>query len=191
VSSSPLVRWGGLGAILAGVLFMVWGYVHTDDAPPYSAAVARALGIVVPLLFVLALAGLHARCKGRASRLRTMTFVPGFVGSGGGVVHGFMYAFDWYAWYVHVEGRVWLSTPLDWSIWLFAGLTLIGVTTIRTKALWKYGALSLVMGVFGWVYYFTDFEGIAHTRAVHIVFGILFGLSWVALGYGLRQEEAK
>ncbi len=43
----------------------------------------------------------------------------------------------------------------------------------------------LAMGVFGLVYYATDSGAILETRPVHVGFGLLFSLGWVALGLGL------
>ena len=43
----------------------------------------------------------------------------------------------------------------------------------------------LAMGMFGLVYYVTDSGAILETRPVHVGFGLLFSLGWVAVGLGL------
>jgi uncharacterized membrane protein len=43
----------------------------------------------------------------------------------------------------------------------------------------------LATGVFGWVYYLTDSGAALEARSVHIGFGLLYSLGWVALGVGL------
>jgi hypothetical protein len=57
--SSPLLPWSSLGAIIGGPLFAAWGYFHRDHAPPRLDAIANALSIVVPSLFLLGLAGFY------------------------------------------------------------------------------------------------------------------------------------
>jgi hypothetical protein len=86
--ASPF-RGRGLAAILAGVLFAVWGYIHGNDAPSYFTGIEDVLGFVVPLLFLVGLAGLCARCKRRSGRLGGIGFVLGFIGSGLGIVNRF------------------------------------------------------------------------------------------------------
>src|SRR5688500_6073858 len=85
-SSPALLRWSGLGAVLAGVLFAAWGYLHQGRAPQPPDAIASALGLVVPLLFLLGLAGFYVRSRERAgSRLGRIGFLFGFLGAGLGV----------------------------------------------------------------------------------------------------------
>ncbi len=43
----------------------------------------------------------------------------------------------------------------------------------------------LATGVFGLVYHVTDSGAVLETRPVHVGFGLLFSLGWVALGLGL------
>lgn len=184
--SSPsitLARCGGLGALLAGALFATWGYVHgEEDTPWYFDAAANALGFVVPLLFVAGLTGLLVEFEGRRGRLGKVGFVLGFAGAGWGVAHGVV---DLEPWYEYFVGRSWLPP-------LFAGLTLIGVAAIRTKrtrAPRNWGALPLAAGAFGWAYYLTDSGGIFEMRPGHVVFGMLFSLSWMALGGMLWSSD--
>jgi hypothetical protein len=187
-TSSTLGRWGELGAVLAGVLFMAWGYIDADDTSFYFIAVVDyALGFIVPLLFLAGLIGLYARCGSRIGHLGELGFIFGFVGSGLGVLH-----------HVHVE----MGWPhvFNWLPGLWSGLALIGLAAIRTKALGGWSVLPLAMGVFGWVYYFTEsgwvyyfteYVDFVEARPVHDIFGVLFGLSWMALGYALRAGRVR
>ncbi len=43
----------------------------------------------------------------------------------------------------------------------------------------------IATGVFGLVYYATDPGAALETRLLHVGFGLLFSLGWVALGLGL------
>ena len=170
-----------MAAVLAGALFAAWGYLHRDAAPPPVAAVADKLDFVVPLLFLAGLVGLHARRRGGPNWLRRTGFLLGFLGSGWGVVHGVA---DIPAWYSYAGGKAGASL-LNWLPLLLSGLTLVGIATIRVKALRSWESLPLVTGVVGWAYYFTDSGGILQTRPGHVAFGALFSLGWIATGYAL------
>ncbi len=50
--------------------------------------------------------------------------------------------------------------------------------------------MPLAMGVFGWIYYFSDFGSAIQMRTIHVLFGLLFGLSWVLLGYLLWMDRS-
>jgi hypothetical protein len=54
---------------------------------------------------------------------------------------------------------------------LFAGLTMVGIATVRTTRLQGSGALTFAIGAFGWAYYFTDVGGIVETLMRHAVSG--------------------
>ncbi len=60
------------------------------------------------------------------------------------------------------------------------------LTILRKEVLRDWGFLLVAMVLFGWVYQLTDDEvGILSVRSVHVAFGILFALTWIALGYAL------
>jgi len=173
-----------LGAILAGPLFAAWGYFHRGDAPPYLDAIASALSIIVPLLFAIGLAGFYLRRPGR--RLTWVGFVLAFASSGLGVLYHLAVTFgfaDIAERYGYAEGQGWPPQLLDWFPWLLLGLTLIGMAYVQTGPLRKWRFLPLSMGAFGWVYYFSDFGSTIQMRTTHVLFGLLFSLSWVLLGY--------
>lgn len=193
-SSSPLLRWGGTGAVLGGVLFAAWGYLHTDITSPQLGAIADALGLVVPLLFLVGLIGLYAWIRGRASRsLGRIGFVFGFGGAGLGVAYrlldiaGIASTADRYGYAV---GKGWPPQLFDWFPWLLAGLTLIGMAPVSTGSLEGWTRLPLAMGLFGWTYYFSESGGIAQMRTIHVLFGLLFSLSWIGLGCLLWSRGA-
>jgi hypothetical protein len=183
-------RWGGGGALLAGVLFAAWGYIHRENAPAYLDAMARALNLIVPALFLVGLAGLYVLCERRAGRIGKVGFVPGMAGSAMGAA----YAVPWSAFATRGDWLAllaWLDVVLVWWLHItLTGLLVIGVAAVRTRAVRSLGILMLAMGMFGWAYYLTDSGGIAEARFVHIGFGVLFSLSWVALGLTLLRESA-
>lgn len=185
-SSSPLLRWGGMGAVLGGVLFAAWGYLHTDIASPQIDTIAGVLGLLVPLLFLTGLIGHYAWIRGRASGLLGwIGFVFGFGGAGLGVAYrlldiaGIASTADRYG---YVVGKGWPPQLFDWFPWLLVGLTLIGMASVRTGSLEGWAPLLLAMGLFGWTYYISESGGIAQMRTIHVLFGLLFSLSWIGLG---------
>jgi threonine/homoserine efflux transporter RhtA len=84
------------------------------------------------------------------------------------------FAKGWWSHYLH-----------DWLALMVTGLMLIGIATARGKPLGGIGALAVATGAFGWVYYLTDAGAVFEARSVHVGFGLLFSLGWVALGVGL------
>lgn len=191
-SSPSLLRWSGKGAALAGILFAAWGYFHKGRAPQPPDAVASALGLVVPLLFLLGLAGFYVWSRGREGGwLGWIGFVFGFVGSGMGVVYrlldtaGIASTADRYGYAV---GKGWPPQLFDWFPWLLIGLTSVGIASVAARSLRGWAPLPLAMGLFGWAYYLSDSGGIGQMQAVHVLFGVLFSLSWTLLGYFLWSE---
>ena len=201
---SAVVGWSGLAAALSGVLFALWGYVDRADSPWYLDLAVIQLEIVVPLLFMVGLAGVYAKCGPRVSVLGVIGFIVGFGAAGWGVVAGVIRAPTMYrqlgerSWEhcTAQECGLWLSLLLSNPLtWLLVGLTMIGLSTIRIGRLRYWAYLLLVMALFGWVYQLTDDRtGIVDVRSIHVVFGVLFSMSWMALGYALwssRNEQAE
>ena len=182
---TTIFRGCGSAAILGGVLFLVWGYLHRSGAPAYLTNIANTLGFVVPLLFLLGLAGLCAWGKGGVGRLGMAGLGLGLIGSVEGVVRSVM---DMSAWYSYVAGKSWLHLVLNWLFLLLSGLTLAGIGALWAGASRRLGVLLLAMGALGGIYCVTDSGRALEMRTVHVVFGVLFGLIWVALGYALWSE---
>jgi hypothetical protein len=182
---------GGIAAILGGLLFVAWGYVHRAVAPWYFDATAQALSFVVPALFYTALTGLYALCRESVGRLGKFGFVLAFAGSAMGVA----YAVPWSAFASRddlLSLLVWLDTPLVWWLHvLLIGIPFVGIAVIRAGTLPGQGCLLLAIGAFGWVYYAADSGAILASRSVHVVCGALFGLGWIALGILLLRTETR
>ena len=62
---------------------------------------------------------------------------------------------------------------------------------LRLTKLIALSALTLLaLTLFGWVYQLTDDQvGIVEVRWLHVIFGILFALSWMLLGYALWSSK--
>ena len=175
---------------MAGVLFVIWGYVNRDSAPWYFDAMAWVLSFIVPALFLAGLAGLYVLCAKRVGRFAKTGLVAGLIGSAMGAA----YAVPWSAFATSGSGLAplaWFDTVLVWWLdVLLTGLLLVGIATVGTRAFRGLGVFLLAMGAFGWAYNFTDFGSIAESRLVHVGFGLLFGLSWMGLAFVLLSEEA-
>jgi len=65
----------------------------------------------------------------------------------------------------------------DWFIVLLFALVLIGVSLIRARRLRGWGANSLAIGGFGWLYHVSDSVGSGgESHPIHAFFGVLFSL---------------
>jgi hypothetical protein len=177
-----LLRSCAVGAVLAGVLFVVWGYIDRPHIPLYLDAVEAVLSLIVPALFLVGLTGLSVLCKRWSGVLGWTGLILALCGPTWGVVDGIADVGPLYAFFVKLP----LPTRLiGWLLPMLAGLTLVGIATVETRTFKSLGTLPLAMGVFGWIYYLTDSGAILEARSVHVGFGLLFGLGWVALGVAL------
>lgn len=193
-SSSSLPLWSGLGAVLAGILFATWGYLHKDIAPASAYAPVRVLGVVVPLLFLLAILGFYVWQKEQLGRLAQAGFACSIVGAALGAVYRVLDMTDLAsvaARYAYLVGKGLPPQLLDWFLWLLVGLMLIGVGCMKTNVDRWIGFLPLAMGSFGWVYYVSDVGDLLIVRSAHVLFGMLFSLAWVVLGCLLLQAAAE
>ena len=196
---STVIGWSGLAAAFSGVLFALWGYVDRDGAPWYLDLGVIVLGIVVPLLFMVGLAGVYARCGAQVGWPSVIGFVVSFGAAGWGIVTGVISAPTMYAqlgersWEHCTAQECWLPLLLSSSLtWLLVGLSVVGLSTVRKGRLRYWAHLLLAMALFGWVYQLTDDKtGIVDVRSVHVAFGVLFSLSWVVLGYALWSSKTK
>ena len=178
-----LLQLSGCGAAVGAALFLVSGYVDRPDQPDYLTIVVALLSFLVPTLFFIGLIGLYMWCKGRVGRLGEAGLLVGLIGSSLGILHGLSSL-------MHLDYVIQDRSPSSFhtilhDVWLpvlFTGLTLVGIANIRHRSLRGVSALALAMGVSGWIYDFTDSSAIFEVRVVHVGFGVLFSLGWVALG---------
>ncbi len=189
-TASPwLHRSGGVGAVLAGVLFVAWGYLDQKIAPQYFNILAQVLALVVPVLFMVGLVALYARCSGRTAWAGEAGIILGLIGSALGALKALMNV-TMSSFHPQNVLVYWALLPLGvWTPALFAGLLLAGIALAATRTLRGSGALLLVMGASGWIYYLTDSDAILQARSVHVGFGLLFSLGWLVLGLTLWSAE--
>ncbi len=85
---STLIGWSGWAAALSGVLFLAWGYVHSEGAPWHLGFAVLVLSILVPLLFLVGLTGLFAKCVSHAGWPSLVGFVVSFATAGWLTIRG-------------------------------------------------------------------------------------------------------
>ncbi len=204
-----LLGWSGWAAASAGALFLVWGYLDREGAPWYSDLAVLVLGIVVPLLFLVGLGGIcmrmYVRSKAQVGWLGLIGFIISSAGAAGWLATGVVEAAKMYG---RLGERNWspsvvqecgfcllqklfllLYSPLTW---LLVGLSIVGLATIRGRVPRNWGFLLLALASFGWVYQLTDDQtGIVDIRSIHVMFGILFALCWMLLGYALWSRRTR
>src|SRR5215217_5785347 len=87
---STLLGWSGWAAASAGVLFLVLGYVDREGAPWYLDLAALILGIVVPVLFLVGLAGIYTKVyvkdRTQAGWLSPTGFLVSLAGAAGWLI---------------------------------------------------------------------------------------------------------
>jgi hypothetical protein len=180
VSSSELVRWGGLAGILAGVAWAVSGIVHfamvypeagTGPTGSLSDYLIEGAHAVAEAGMVGALLGLRARQGPAYGRLGMVGFVLALLGSALLCVITVTAIISGDALGEAVLGTIFISGVLGWLV----GFPLLGIATLRARVLPRWvGVLLLayfplfafLLGSYGWG-------------------GIALGLLWVALGYVL------
>ena len=145
-----------------------------DITPLYLNVMVHVLALIVPVLFMVALATLYPRCAGRAAFLGEGGIILGSLGSALGAVRALvdlavpsLYPHD------ALSGRL-LQFLFDvWTPTLFIGLLVVGLASLATRTSRGVGALLLAMGVFGWALRATNSGGIFETRLAHAGLGIL------------------
>ncbi len=173
MSSSDLIRWGGLAAMAAGVMWVISGIlaviyqgVHTPGTfADYLVEGTFAVGL---LLTAAGMVGLHALQKGHYGRIGRAGFYTVVVTSLG----------QFLGTVVLLAGSAalaWLVFPVG-VLAVLVGFVLYGAATLQARVLPRWCGVGLIVGL-----------------PVAIVLGpyggnVLFGLLWLALGYLLLQR---
>ena len=147
-----LVGWSGWAAASSGVLFLVLGYVDREGAPWHLDLAVIVLGIVVPLLFVVGLAGLYVKFGPQAGWFSSVEFLISFAGAGWATIDAMKNAPNLYR---QMGERTWSTPPgaaqecgfcllaklsqllSDPITWLLVGLSIVG----SPPSEWKYGGI--------------------------------------------------
>ena len=179
MSSSGLIRWAAVGALLAAIAWLVSGLISlvlpgqgTEEVGTFSYYLLEILFSIASLGMLVAIMGLHAREAPNYGRFGTAGFFAAFVGV-------FFLLASTVA--TILAGR----EILDWLFILgfvgsLVGFVLLGGATLRARVLPRWYGILLSVAVFGIPVYFAlgNYGG-----------AILYGLVWLGLGYGLWLER--
>jgi hypothetical protein len=188
-SSNLIARLGGLAAFVGGLLWSAKFFYDRNDAPPWPTDLTDDLFFVVLLLFLLGLAGLHARLRGRLREWEAVSLME-IVASISGLI-------------ASVVGQLTMVLELgpSWwygmSWWLFVfgyflanlGLAFVGNSVLQSGALPRWRALLLVIGLLGILLILVSDPpnsdlGVYPSLALWVA----YGLGWTVLGYVLWFE---
>lgn len=162
MSSSELIRWGGLAAIAGGVVWVVDSGLLLLTIP--ESAVTDVLFVIAALCTIGGFVGFHALQKddyGRIGRGGFWTVVVATLALVAGLI-------------VSLLGSTALERlelfPVG-TLAVFIGFVLYGTATLQARVLPRWCGMGFVFGPF--MFLLGDFGG------------MVFGLLWLALGYTL------
>lgn len=186
MSSSTVIRWGGLAGVLGGALWSVLGPLTlvAAESPILGLDENDYTGLlaVAALLLLISLVGLHVQHSGRFRWLGWTGSAISFLGlallATGTAVQ---------AWINLLRGGY---LALLGSFVLGLGLMLFGIATIRAKVLpgWLRAA-PLLLGILSPMQYiFIGIASLIFGDGPGLVLWVLFGLGWASLGHALWSD---
>ena len=165
--SSNLIRWGGLAAMLAGVVFVADTAIVLIVANPQEDRWVDVFTVVGILLAVVGLAGYHDLQRGTYGRIGRAGFYTVVVASlvqVAGLV-GFLLGSMAFEWLILVGG-----------LGSLVGFVIYGVATLRAGVLPHWCGVALIVAL-------------PASIPIGEYAGLLFGFIWLALGYALWSKR--
>ena len=196
MSSSNLVRWGALGALLAGLAWIVsfivviFDFVTRGLVPvfgfPYS-DLGRTIYVVVLMSILWGLVGLHAHQEKRYGWLGATGFLVAYSGSTLALVGlGLIWLFRGNVLGQEPAITLGLSGMVVGLTLLGVGFLLLGVATVRTSWLPRWCGAVLIIA-FTAVLISVAFPASVGGYVVMVVLGFV----WLALGCVLWKERSR
>ena len=177
MTSSNIVRWGGLAAMLSGALLVAKGA---------AIAVSVADPSLVPpatLLFALGMVGLHARLEGRGGPLGTIGVLLSGAALAASAVNLIGLALSIPAPGDPEAPALLQITYMAAFLSIVVGLLALGTAALRARVMAApWGAIPLAIGV---LWFPLQGVGFAISDGVGLVLG---GLAWAVLGYVLWSQ---
>jgi hypothetical protein len=181
MNSPKLIRWGVLGALLAGIGWMASGfffYVFPGEGEGPEGSVSwyliESADAVAEVGMLTALVGLHVRQAPNYGRLGTAGFVVASVGT----AFVFLSTVTWL-----LAGEDNFFVGLFFTLGLFVGwpvgFTLLGVATFRAKVFPRWCGVLLI----------AFFPVLFAIFSVYDTAVIWNGVVWLAVGYALWSER--
>ena len=191
--SSNLIRWGGLAAMVGGVLWALW-YVGASLVGGENYQVYNRLMPAVPLLLAVGLPALHDAQKRSHESLGRWGLVVALLGLvvmiGGNVVEFWAFSEEAYG-PSSLRNSAWMAYGLG-TFAFYVGTVLFGIGTLRAGVLPRFGALLLVIWfplgfiVSGMLQLVGVPEALASSGLTALV-----GVGWVMLGYAVWSTAAR
>lgn len=168
MSSSDLIRWGGLAAMVGGVSWLAYGLVSLAGANVGESTPLDLFIVVGWLLQVVGMIGLHTLQKenyGRIGRAGFYTFIVGAPVQALGLL-------------LFLAGSETLGELLTTvgGLGILVGLVLYGAATLQARVLPRWCGIALLVSL-------------PATILLQDYGGIVFGVVWVALGYVLWSNR--
>lgn len=167
MSSSALIRWGGLAAMLGGVVWLVDNLLFL--AFP-QATWTNAVVIVATLLVLVGLVGFHALQGKNYGRIGRAGFWTVVIASLARILSLIVFL-------AGSNVLVWLAYPVA-ALGMLVGFVLYGAATLQARMLPRWCGVTLIIA-FPVSFLFGKYSGIP------------FGIVWLALGYVLRSQRAQ
>ncbi len=170
--SSNMIRWGGIAAMLGGVLWVVWSLLFRVSFEAAGGPFAHALLLLAALLTLAGLVGLHALQGGNYGPIGQVGFYTAAVALLAQALAALVLLMG-------SEALLWLVAPVG-SLVLMVGLVLYGAATLQAMVLPPWCGLALIV-----------VPPIAFYLNSKVFYGslALFGVLWVALGYVLWSRR--
>lgn len=142
MSSSDLIRWGGLAAMLSGVAFIVLMMIPEPPPGSFFYVLGSLVFIVALLLLLVGRAGFHALQKGNYGRIGRAGFYTVIVAASAQII----------AQVALILG----STALEFLdilglVGVMVGLVLYGAATLQARVLPRWCGVGFIVGLPVWV----------------------------------------
>ena len=168
MTSSDIIRWGGIAAMLGGVLWVLWNNIFRVSNQAAFDPFSDALLLLAALLTLVGLVGLHALQGGNYGRIGRAGFYTAALGLLAQALAALVLLLG-------SEALLWLVAPVG-SLVVLVGLVLYGAATLQARVLPPWYGLGLI--VVPPIAFYLNSKVLYRSIA-------LFGVLWVALGYVL------
>jgi len=178
MTSSDIIRWGGITAMLGGVLWVLWNNIFRVSNQAAFGPFSDALLLLAALLTLTGLVGLHALQGGNYERIGR----AGFYTAAAGLLAQALGALVLLMGSEALESlALWLVAPVG-SLTVLVGLVLYGAATLQARVLPAWCGWGLIV-----------VPPIAFYMNSKVFYGslALYGVLWVTLGYVLWSRRGK
>jgi hypothetical protein len=174
MSSSDIIWWGGIAAMVGWVLWVLWSNLFRVSVEAAGGPFSNGLLLLAALLTLAGLVGLHVLQGGNYGSIGRAGFYTAAVGLLAQALAALVMLMGSEAIFLR-----WLVAPAG-SLTVLGGLVLYGAATLEARVLAPWCGLGLIV-----------IPPIAFYMNSKVLYGslVLFGVLWVALGYELWSRR--